>query len=197
MSITEKRAVLVSPLPVNPACERRPLNGTAGMIFAPDFVRGSNHLYTSMDPRTIDVPRNTRIAYDRPPYQTPNTQPLQHLYTSQGSHTGYYPRYQDIHAGQILYYTDLSIADPYGNPVYVIPSYSIPTLLQDPMGALRPYYEKVPVLQDNFSLSEYSFDRDQMQFREDLMAKQSEKMNSNDWQMYQLFENAPQSFCNP
>jgi hypothetical protein len=169
------------------------LNGDAGMERAADFQKFRN-VYVSPDPRTIDVLRNMRIPFDHPPYQTPNTQPQEHIYSSRGSHTGFYPDYPDIHAGQIRYYTNVQNADPYETPPYVIPSTVIPTLLQDPMGGLRPYYEKIPLFQHNNFLSEYTFDQDQMQFREDLMSKQQQKINSQKWDTYQLFHRPDKYF---
>lgn len=168
------------------------LNKDAGMVFAGDFYK-SKGLYQSKDPRTIDVPRNFRMTFDRPPYQTPNTQPQQHLYSTPGSSTGFYDNYKNIRSGQVIYYTN-EIADPYSRPTYTIPSETIPTLLQDPMGALRPYYEKIPIFQDDTNLSEYSFDRDQMSFREDLMSKQQQKANSQKWDTFQLFNNPAEYF---
>jgi hypothetical protein len=169
------------------------LNGNAGMVYAGDFYP-SKGLYQSKDPRTIDVPRNFRMSFDRPPYQTPNTQPQQHLYSAPGNSTGFYDDYKNIRAGQVIYYTDVERADPYSTPPYIIPSETIPTLLKDPMGALRPYYEKVPLFQEDTTLSEYSFDRDQMTFREDLMSKQQQKINSQQWDTFQLFNNPKEYF---
>lgn len=171
------------------------LNGDAGMQRAADFQKFKG-VYVSPDPRTIDVLRNMRIPFDDPPYQTPNTQPQEHIYSSLGSHTGFYPDYSDIYAGQIRYYTDIQNADPYGTPPYVIPSTVIPTILQDPMGGLRPYYEKIPLFQNNNFLSEYTFDQDQMQFREDIMSKQQQKINSQKWDTYQLFHKPNKYFRN-
>lgn len=189
---------LTSPLPFKTS---DPINGLAGMELGGDFFPAAGYMYTSQDPRTIDVTRNMRILYDRPPLQTRNTQPLQHLYTDPSPRTGFYPDYQDIHAGQIMYYTDAATADPYGNPPYVIPSTMVPTLLQDPMGGLHPYYEKIPLFQKNNHLFEYSFDQDTLGFREDIMSKQQEKRYSRDWNTFQLFHNPhiyyPSLFTSP
>lgn len=75
------------------------LNGIAGMELGGDYFPVANSLYTSQDPRTIDVRRNMRILYDRPPLQTKNTQPIQHIYTDPGAKTGFYKDYTDINAG--------------------------------------------------------------------------------------------------
>jgi hypothetical protein len=186
--------IYIDPLPNN--FQNYYLNGTAGMTFAGDFYRDKNGLYQSQDPRTIDVPRNMRTYYDSPPYQTPNTQPQQHLYSQPGSHTGFYDDYTNIRSGQIIYYTDVDRADPYSQPTYTIPSKTTPTRFQDPMGGLKTYYQKIPLFEDNYFLSEYSWDRDQMAFREDIISKQQEKSNSQEWDTYQLFNNPQKYFPN-
>lgn len=181
---------LTTPLPFHTSDS---LNGLAGMAFGADFYPTPNGLFTSQDPRTIDVTRNMRILYDRPPLQTKNTQPLDHLYTGYGARTGFYPDYTNINAGQIMYYTDAATADPYGTPPYAIPSQVTPTIFQDPMGGLHPYYQKVPLMENNNYLYEYSSDQDIVGFREDIMSKQQEKRYSRDWGTFQLF-NDPQKY---
>ena len=149
--------------------------------------------YQSMDPRTFDSPRAIRTTYDRPPLFSKNTQPLQNLYTSPGAHTGFYPSYQAIKNGDLFYYTDRDVAEPYGLDPYTLTSYTIPQIEIDPMGAYRPLYQKVPVFQNNRNVAQYTFDQDQMQFREDLMALQSRKINESDFAMFQLY-NDPQTY---
>lgn len=174
------------------------LNGDAGMERAQDFEQMSTGVWVTPDPRTVDVMRNLRVAFDDPPYQTPHTQPQEHMYDacSTGASTGFYTDYPDIRAGQIRYYTDRDVADPYTYASYILPSIVVPTILQDPMGGLRPYYEKIPLLQKNNFLFEYSFDQDQVQFREDIMAKQQQKANSQMWDTYNLFRDPDKYFPN-
>lgn len=165
------------------------LNGIAGLAYSQDFIPIDGGYYASMDPRTVDVVRNTRMVFDAPPFEAPNTQPIQGLYSDPGFKTGY-----DVYnAGSIRYYTDPDTADPYGTPPYIIPSQVIPTLFQDPMGALRPYYEKIPLTEKSNYFYEYSFDQDQINWREDLMSKQSEKQNSQKWDSFQYY-NDPYKF---
>ena len=49
------------------------------------------------------------------------------------------------------------------------------------MGALKPQYDRVPIAYNNYNISDYSFDRDQMGFREDLMSKQMRVMDQQEW----------------
>ena len=169
-------------------------------ICGKDFVyvpnTGSCPGYQSMDPRTFDSPRAIRTTYDRPPLFSKNTQPLQNLYTSPGAHTGFYPSYQAIKNGDIFYYTDRELADPYSIDPYTLTSYTLPQMEIDPMGALRPLYQKVPIFMNNRNSSQYTFDQDQMQFREDLMALQSRKMNESDFQTFQNYNNPDAFFQN-
>ena len=142
-----------------------------------------------MDPRTVDAPRGMRLTLDRPPFYSKNTQPLSDLYTEEGNKTGFYRGYEDIRGGDIFYYTDAELAEPYRPPMYILPSYTIPNMEIDPMGAFRPIYEKIPVFQNNRASSGYTFDQDQLQFREDLMSLQSQKINESDYLMYHFFRN--------
>jgi len=170
------------------------------LVYSQDFVfnpnTGTCPGYQSMDPRTVDAPRGIRTTYDTPPLYSKNTQPLQHMYTSPGAHTGYYPSYEAIKNGSILYYTDRELADPYGTDPYALTSYVFPQMEIDPMGAYRPVYQKVPVFKNNRNSSGYTFDQDQMQFREDLMSLQSRKINESDYQYFQLFNDPSRSFGN-
>jgi len=165
-------------------------------VCSPDFVNvqktGTCPGYQSMDPRTVDSPRAIRTTFDRPPLQSRNTQPLDNLYRDPGLHTGFYRSYQDIHGGNIFYYTDAEQADPYSTDPYVLTSYTLPEIEIDPMGGLSPIYQKVPMLKNNRYASPYTFDQDQMQFREDLMSLQSRQINKSDYLMYNMFHQPSQ-----
>jgi len=145
--------------------------------------------YQSMDPRTFDSPRAMRLVLDRPPVFSSGTEPLSAdaLYHTPGNSTGFYRDYTDIRGGDILYYIDQNQADPYGGEPYTLTSKTLPQIQVDPMGAFRPVYQKIPVYQNQRNSSLYTFDQDQMQFREDLMSLQSRKRNSHDAQMYRFF----------
>ena len=157
------------------------MNGNGGLEPTPDFNRLPNGLYQSYDPRTIDIVRGMRIEYDSPPLQSRD---LVNIYAPSDIKTGFYSDYTDIHAGQIVYRAVKDIAKPYNTPVFSIPSETTPILYQDPMGGVRPYYPRV---QTQPPPSEYSWDRDQMSWREDLMSKQLERRNTNEWGTFQLY----------
>jgi len=156
---------------------------------APDFFRVKGRdTYRSLDPRLIDVVRNIHMELDRPPLQPRNVQPLQHMYDDGSKlkvRTGMYlDGYPSIYGGDVQYYIDPSQAQVYDSPVYVLRSSVVPFVFQDPMGALKPQYDRVPLYQNNTSVAEYSFDQDQMSFREDLIARQSRLMNQSDYVLY-------------
>jgi len=154
-------------------------------VHTPDGLSG----YQTMDPRTYDSPRAQRLIFDRPALYSRNTQPQKNLYGPSPIRTGYYPSYESIKGGQYVYYTDKSIDVPYSSPDYINQAYMQPTVFVDPMGSSQTIYERIPVFKNNRNTSDYTFDQDQMEFREDLMAKQSEKMNRNDYGSYYLYKN--------
>jgi hypothetical protein len=57
------------------------------------------------------------------------------------------------------------------------------------MGSLKPQYDRVSLFKDNKSVSPYKCDQDQMSFREDLMERQSRKMNQSDYYLYRAYFN--------
>lgn len=152
---------------------------------------------TSMDSRLMDSARGMRLILDRPPLRTRNVDPLRNMYSypeKQEVRTGFYDGYQNINGGSIVYYTDIDIAEPYGKPPYTLTSRVIPEMLVDPMGSHRPIYQRIPVYQNNRNEFEYTFDQDQIGFREDLMSLQSRKYNEEAFDTYQLFNNPEEYF---
>ena len=95
-----------------------------------------------------------------------------------------YSSYLDVNAGDILYYVDKSISDAFSTPVYANPAYSKGYILVDPMGGIRPQYDRCPVKnpnllqtkKDNFDYK-LSWLQDSNEFREDLIARQQRTNN--------------------
>ena len=127
----------------------------------------NNTTMVSYDPRLIDPVRGFSMKLDAAPYE--GNVKLKDVYDKKYDKYGqnYYTNYSDIHAGQINYYVDKSLASAYYNPVYTIRSDVAHQVFQDPMGSLKPQYERNPLLINNNNLSDYQFDRDQIGFRED------------------------------
>jgi hypothetical protein len=144
---------------------------------------------TSLDPRLFDSPRSQRLILDVPPWQTQGTQPLTDMYAvTGGNRTGYYPDYEKITGGQIYYYNDIDSDLPYTTPPFSIPVHVVPQVLIDPMGGQKFYYDRIPLLSKQNNQFEYSFDQDQCEYREDLMAKQQQIFYTNAFGAYQFFQ---------
>ena len=136
--------------------------------------------WVSEDPRIRSPATNDLMPLDRPPLT--GDVKLKDVYNKDLKGYGQdYKSYKDIHAGQYQYYVDKQLTDPYYEPVYAIRSDVTKSVFKDPMGAMRPQYDRVPIAFHNYNISDYSFDRDQIGFREDLMSKQTRGMNARDW----------------
>jgi hypothetical protein len=165
-------------------------NKDFSLVESPDFFRAGCG-WESLDPRTFNSPRAQRLSFDRPPIKTKNTLPLEGIYTKEnvaGVYTGFYPDYASIKGGNIIYYTDKNFSAPYGYPNHVLPSKVTPTIFTDPMETKSTIYLLEPLFQKNNNLFPYSFDQDQVKFREDIMSRQTRNMNKNSYQSYYFFK---------
>jgi hypothetical protein len=141
----------------------------------------------SLDPRLIDVVRDIHMELDRPPLQPRGVQPLRDVYAQDNDRVRpqtYRGGYASIYPGDVQYYLDPSLAQAYDSPVYVQRSAVVPFVFQDPMGGMKPQYDRLPLFDNNISSSAYTFDQDQMSYREDLISRQSRKMNQSDFSIY-------------
>ena len=163
------------------------------LVEATDFEKKTSNDgitgFTSMDPRTFNSPRSEYLYLNRPPLYVKNTQPLNDIYgESNNVKTGYYNSYKDIKGGSLIYYTDLDQDLPYTSPNFQIQSFNRPSVLKDPMDSTKTYYIRVPIPSEKEEISEYSFDRDQMEFREDLISKQQDVFLRNDYTSYHFYK---------
>ena len=152
-----------------------------------DFIKTPGGYYSSLDPRTFDSPRNQRLVFDSPPLVSMGTQPQGNLDSVKGNQTGYYPDYESIQGGDIKYYMDIANDPPFGGPLFFLPSYTIPQLMIDPMGSIKYYSTRVPIMNKFNAVYDYSFDKDQCEWREDLCAQRA--TNNNGFGAYQFFNN--------
>lgn len=157
-----------------------------------DYVK-IHDAYASLDPRTYDSPRAQRLLLDTPPKLSQGTIPQENLYDIKTNRTGFYDNYQSIYGGDITYYTDIENDMPHADPPFSIPAHTEPTLLIDPMGGVRPYYLRTPIFEKNNFLYPYSFDQDQCEWREDLIALQQQKINSRQFGAFQFY-NDPKTY---
>lgn len=99
-----------------------------------------------------------------------------------------YGTYANVNAGQILYYTDHSREDAFYKPLFTDSAMVTGYLYKDPMDALKPVYDRVPIVQndpmgpkrDNYS-GGLSWIQDSTSHREDLMSRQMNIRNQQRW----------------
>jgi hypothetical protein len=100
-----------------------------------------------------------------------------------GRYTGYgdpYRSYTDVNLGQVSYY--YGDVDAYRYPNYVTRSKVDFIEYTEPMGKVKPYYERTAGLNDTRPFVENQWMNDSCYFRENLMESQSRKMLAQNWQ---------------
>lgn len=146
--------------------------------------------YTSTDPRLISVPHSGQVlVLDNPPIDS--TTKLTDI-SSDKSLDGYgqhYQSYSDINGGQIMYYINKEQQDPFFSPNFTTSARMYGTMYKDPMGALKPQYDREPLKYNNPLDTQngnydgcLSFIQDTMNHRQDLMSRQLRKRNQERWE---------------
>ena len=132
---------------------------------------------TALDPRLMYPIRGPGYQQlDRIPY-TGNVL-LKDIYDSKYANYGKnYKNYKDIHSGQIMYYLDEDIDQPYFLPNYTIRSQVNAEVFKTPMGGTWPRYPKTPLTKNSNYISPQQFTRDTVANREDLMSLQMARFN--------------------
>lgn len=131
-----------------------------------------NKAYTCpTDPRLFDAARGFAVAIDSPPISVTQC--------TAGDTTNYgkgYSNYNDINAGQITYYIDKSIKDPYYHPIFYNVAATERTMDIDPMDRRSVVYPRIPVYcrENEMCLSAVT---DISELREQLMALQMRPRN--------------------
>lgn len=142
--------------------------------------------YLNSDPRLYNAAGPTWLQLDRPPLvSTPKLNTL----TNNKSLDYYgqnYSSYADVNAGQVLYYISKDREDAFYEPLFAEKATAVGTMYQDPMGNMKPQYDRVPdekydpILQDPCDVTgDYclSWIRDSQFQREDLLARQMRRRN--------------------
>ena len=96
-----------------------------------------------------------------------------------------YRTYTDIKSGQIVYYVDKEIQDAFFNPLFENNSTAVGTVYVDPMGSIKPQYDRIPIYNNNVLDTDnnthykggLSWIQDSCESREDLIALQMRKHN--------------------
>jgi hypothetical protein len=141
--------------------------------------------YMAYDPRLYSPTHNTYLPLDSVPI-TGNVN-LSEIYAIDPNYGVGAKPYSEIDDGQILYYSDKSIARPFFSPVFGQRANVISTLYRDPMGSIKPEYTRVPdtINPTVETPAQYedclSFVQDTQASREDLMSYQMARRNREKW----------------
>ena len=141
--------------------------------------------YMAYDPRLYSPLHNMYLPLDSVPITGDVN--LSQIYSIDPSYGVGSQPYSEIDDGQILYYTDKSISQPFFSPVFGQQANTISALYRDPMGSIKPEYTRVlnsinPTVETPAGYEEcLSFVQDTQSFREDLMSYQMRKQNQEKW----------------
>jgi hypothetical protein len=146
--------------------------------YSPDFIERDGK-YTSPDPRLMDPMRNTRKWLDRPPINGHVN--MDDVYNEKLANYGEnYGDYSTVNTGQIMYYNDKSIENPFFYPVFEQGSTVEAKLYRDPMGSIQPIYDwkACPVKRDiPYTEKSLSSIEDSQFHRQDIMSTQMRQTN--------------------
>jgi len=158
--------------------------------YAEDFYPiDSGRRWGSRDPKLFSASHSQSLTFDRPPID--GRIPLEKISTdnSLDRYGKNYRTYSDINAGHITYYIDKSIKDPFFKPLYANTVLSTGEIYRDPMGSIKPQYERHLLVKNdpiNTPRSSYngclSWMEDSQEHREDLLSNQMRKHNQQRWE---------------
>ena len=141
---------------------------------------GGKGYYYVQDGRVVDSARNIRMVLDKP--AEVGAVDMDQVRTFDNRNYGsVYKSYSDIKNGQISYYINNDVAQPFISPVYTLSSYVDKTIRIDPMDSPKPEYIKTPISSTLYAVSKDQSTRDQLSFREDLMSRQQNLYNRTSW----------------
>ena len=130
------------------------------------------------DSRTVNS-RGMRLKLDQPAMV--GAVNMDDVYKIDNSgYGGVYQTYADINNGNIAYYVDQSVSQPFFDPVYTLSSTVNKCILLDPMDNPKPDYSKT-VDSTLRSVVNSQYSRDQLTFREELMSRQQNLYNRTSW----------------
>lgn len=143
--------------------------------------------FVGNNPLLVNAAAAQRIILDRPNYTRQirvGDVPHDEIYTPEYSTYGRgYKDYNSVNTGDVQYYIDMSMAQPYFYPNYVTPNLVSYINKTDPMSNVKPQYDRTPLVPyqwDNCRKDAcYSSTHDALQFRQDIMERQQRKMNQN------------------
>jgi len=157
-----------------------------GLTPMPDYkvvdnpLGGRDGYFYPSDSRVIDPVRDIRTILDKPAEVGSVDMDLVGNFDN-SNYGSVYGTYSDIKNGQIAYYTDPSISQPFFAPVYTLSSYVDKTIFKDPMDSIKPEYIKTPITSTLNSVVPSQTTRDVLFHREDLMSRQQNLYNRTSW----------------
>ncbi|NBP58943.1 hypothetical protein EBU71_20835, partial [bacterium] len=143
-----------------------------GLTEVQDYRVDEEGGFVSMNPKTMDAPRAIRMKLDRP--STTGSIPLCSIYTDPNldNYTAH-----NVNNGQIIYFIDNSVKDPFYRPIYDIPFETQKIAYTDPMNSEKPHYALIHQNDKVFNYSPLSSINDSTFHRENLIASQQAKYN--------------------
>jgi len=143
-----------------------------GLTAVQDYQIDQNQKVISYNPKNFDSPRAIRMPLDRP--STTGSMAMCDIYKSPSldNYTTF-----NVNNGQIKYYIDNSIKEPFYKPVYDIPFTTTAYMYVDPMSSVKPHYILSQSNKDVFNFSSLSSINDSSFHRENLIAAQQAKYN--------------------
>lgn len=133
------------------------------------------------DARTKDPYRGLQTILDQPSKVGFDGSVSDTFDIKNSKYGGIYKNYPAIQNGQITYYIDESISQPFFNPVYSLTSYVDKTIFVDPMGSHKMYYNKIPVTSSFNNMKVDQATKDEIFHREDITSRQQSLWNRSNW----------------
>jgi hypothetical protein len=142
--------------------------------------------YLNSDPRLYNAAGPSWLQLDRPPLDSSVKLSTLHDDKTLNCYGQNYKSYADVNAGQVLYYISKDREDAFYEPLFSKKATSVGIMYKDPMGSMKPHYNRIPEgnynpISDNpcdvkgeFGLS---WMKDSQFHREDLLARQMQKIN--------------------
>ncbi len=143
-------------------------------------------VWVSTDPRLVSSAHSgQRIALDAPPING-KLQPHD-IPRDRPGYKDIYNGYPEIGGGQIRYYIDKELAEPFINPLFIKPEVVRRENYVDPMGSCKPHYYRASLDTKNC----LNWIRDSQFHREDLMSKQLWRRNQTSYETNRAFPEPP------
>lgn len=143
--------------------------------------------YLNSDPRLYNAAAATWLQLDRPPLNASTKLNTLNKNKSLDYYGQNYKSYADINAGQYLYYIDKDREDVLYPPLFSKKATVVGTMYKDPMGAMKPQYDRIPNEQQDHAILNnpcdvtggycLSYMKDTQAHREDLLSLQMRKRN--------------------